>query len=167
MRTQTRSEIRQRIFCHALKAHKIYALSEMWKVFLAEKGYKQGVIKKTPNYFSVVLNGDFAGTKISAENLFSLPICVIMDLHRRAGACSRRFVCLCHYRCRGGSMIPQSFLKYWTMKSGGLLPPLHISAGASPPPYQCLFCNSKRTVDTIGGAFAVMLSPLRTTEIFR
>ena len=30
------------------------------------------------------------GTKISAENLFSLPICVIMGLHRRAGACSRR-----------------------------------------------------------------------------
>ena len=28
--------------------------------------------------------------RISAENLFSLPICVIMGLHRRAGACSRR-----------------------------------------------------------------------------
>ena len=28
--------------------------------------------------------------QISAENLFSLPICVIMGLHRRAGACSRR-----------------------------------------------------------------------------
>ena len=27
---------------------------------------------------------------ISAEILFSLPICVIMGLHRRAGACSRR-----------------------------------------------------------------------------
>ena len=30
--------------------------------------------------------------RISAENLFSLPICVIMGLHRRAGACSRRNV---------------------------------------------------------------------------
>jgi len=40
--------------------------------------------------FSVVLDGEFADTKISAENLFSLPICVIMGLHRRAGACSRR-----------------------------------------------------------------------------
>ena len=28
--------------------------------------------------------------RISAENLFSLPTCVIMGLHRRAGACSRR-----------------------------------------------------------------------------
>ena len=28
--------------------------------------------------------------QISAEILFSLPICVIMGLHRRAGACSRR-----------------------------------------------------------------------------
>ena len=28
--------------------------------------------------------------QISAERLFSLPICVIMGLHRRAGACSRR-----------------------------------------------------------------------------
>ena len=28
--------------------------------------------------------------QISAEMLFSLPICVIMGLHRRAGACSRR-----------------------------------------------------------------------------
>ena len=28
--------------------------------------------------FSVVLNGETMGTKISAENLFSLPICVIM-----------------------------------------------------------------------------------------
>ena len=46
MRTQTRSEIRQRIFCHALKAHKIYALSEMRKILLAEKGYKQGVTEK-------------------------------------------------------------------------------------------------------------------------
>ena len=30
-------------------------------------------------FFAVVLNGEFAGTKISAEELFSLPICVIMD----------------------------------------------------------------------------------------
>jgi len=28
--------------------------------------------------------------QISAEILFSLPICVIMGLHRREGACSRR-----------------------------------------------------------------------------
>ena len=29
--------------------------------------------------FSIVLNGEIANTKISAENLFSLPICVIME----------------------------------------------------------------------------------------
>ena len=28
--------------------------------------------------------------QISAERLFSLPICVIIGIHRRAGACSRR-----------------------------------------------------------------------------
>ena len=27
-----------------------------------------------------ILSGELAGTKISAENLFSLPICVIMEL---------------------------------------------------------------------------------------
>ena len=36
--------------------------------------------KKTVQNFAVVLNGEFASTKISAENLFSLPICVIMVL---------------------------------------------------------------------------------------
>ena len=29
--------------------------------------------------FSIVLNGEIANTKISAENLFSLPICIIME----------------------------------------------------------------------------------------
>ena len=36
--------------------------------------------KKDNTHFSVVLNGEFARTKISAENLFSLPICAIMGL---------------------------------------------------------------------------------------
>ena len=36
--------------------------------------------KKGTFHFSVVLNGEFASTKISAENLFSLPIYVIMGL---------------------------------------------------------------------------------------
>ena len=38
-------------------------------------------------------NGRFVNRpykRISAEILFSLPICVIMGLYRRAGACSRR-----------------------------------------------------------------------------
>ena len=34
--------------------------------------------QKTGEHFSVVLNGEIGGTKLSAENLFSLPICVIM-----------------------------------------------------------------------------------------
>ena len=29
--------------------------------------------------FSIVLNGEITSTKTSAENLFSLPICVIME----------------------------------------------------------------------------------------
>ena len=36
-------------------------------------------IQKAAWHFSVVLNGEFAGTKISAEGLFTLPICVIME----------------------------------------------------------------------------------------
>ncbi len=36
--------------------------------------------KGADSIFSVVLNGEFAGTKISAEGLFPLPICVIMEL---------------------------------------------------------------------------------------
>jgi len=33
--------------------------------------------------FSVVLNGEMTGTKTSAENLFSLPICGIMGLAKK------------------------------------------------------------------------------------
>jgi hypothetical protein len=36
--------------------------------------------KRADSVFSVVLNGEFAGTKISAEGLFPLQICVIMVL---------------------------------------------------------------------------------------
>ena len=36
--------------------------------------------KKGKSSFSVVLDGEVISTKISAENLFPLPICVIMGL---------------------------------------------------------------------------------------
>jgi len=39
--------------------------------------------KKKQNGFAVVLNGEFAGKKFSAENLFSLPICGIMGLAKK------------------------------------------------------------------------------------
>ena len=35
--------------------------------------------KRKHTVFAVVLNGEFAGTKISAEGLFTLPIGVIME----------------------------------------------------------------------------------------
>ena len=37
------------------------------------------MIKREYHVFSVVPNGEIVGTKISAENLFPLPICVIME----------------------------------------------------------------------------------------
>ena len=45
-----------------------------------------------------------AAKQILAENLFSLPICVIIGIHRRAGACSRRNERLCFGN--GGTKAP-------------------------------------------------------------
>ena len=64
-----------------------YALDNKVEIVATE----QGVLIKSPEYklvkreegdFSVVLNGEMTGTKTSAENLFSLPICGIMELTR-------------------------------------------------------------------------------------
>ena len=41
---------------------------------------REGLESKTRlTFFSVVLNGEITGAKNPAENLFSLPICVIME----------------------------------------------------------------------------------------
>ena len=43
--------------------------------------------------------------------------------------------------------------------------PLWVQTNQKPPPYEYFFCNKKRTAIYFGGAFVVILSPLRTTEI--
>ena len=54
------------------------------KVWISNAGYEKAKVsideslKKLQTDFSVILNGEFASTKISAERLFSLPSCVIM-----------------------------------------------------------------------------------------
>ena len=64
--------------------------------------------------------------QISAEILHPLPICVIMGLHRRAGACSRRNECL------------------ESKKGGGSKPPPYKGVWALPDAKRCLQrCNTK------------------------
>ena len=57
--------------------------------------------------------------QISAEMLFSLPICVIMESQRRAGACSRRNECL--ESKKGGGSKPPPYKGVWALPDAGVV----------------------------------------------
>ena len=65
------------------------------------------------------------------------------------------------------SILPHNLLKYWDKIIGRLIASPTYFGGSKPPPYSCFFCNRKRTAIYFGGAFVVIFSPLRTTEIIR
>ena len=63
------------------------------------------------------------------------------------------------------SILPHNLLKYLDKIIGRLIASPTYFGGSKPPPYSYFFCNRKRTAIYFGGAFVVIFSPLRTTEI--